>query len=296
MFESRISTVIPVLIKDNENLIELKNALISLEKQTLRPDEVIISANILDIVLHAEMLKLTKSFSLNIIVHINSLGMNPQANTNNGVKYVKNEIVHILHHDDSIIEEFAYEKIAYAFLNENIIWAILNLVEKDGIKFPKVQPGLIWGFNSIGGPSVLVTRKEWYIPFSTDYAFLWDCVNFHNYNTKYGEPLFFENLHIRHGTSENRLSNLINLEKRLGDFLRLKAEGYATPRGLMYLILRPNYWTSHLKFILKSVSGDTSWAPYVRILSAFFSVTIYGLPSLAKRVLRRTVNPPTGLD
>ena len=295
MFESKISTVIPVLIKDNENLIELKNTLISLEKQTLKPDEVIISANILDIVLHTEMLKLTKTFSLNIAVYINLLGMNPQANTNNGVNYVKNEIVHILHHDDSIIEEFAYEKIAHAFLNENIRWGIFNLVEKDGIKFPKIQPGIIWGFNSIGGPSVLVARKEWYIAFSTEYLFLWDCVNFHHYITRYGEPLFFANLHIKHGTSENRLSNFVNLEKRLGDFLRLRAEGYTTPRGLMYLILRPNYWNSHLKFILKCVSADNSWAPHVRILSAFFSVAIYGLPSLAKRVLGRIMNPPIGL-
>jgi len=295
MIESKISTVIPVFIQNNENLLELKTTLTSLEKQTLRPDEVIISVNTLDMVLHAEMLKLTKTFSLNIIVHINLLGMNAQANTNNGVQNVKNEIVHILHHDDPIIEIIAYEKIAHAFLNENIRWGIFNVVEKDRITFPKIQPGIIWGFNSIGGPSVLVTRKKWYIPFSTDYPYLWDCVNFHDYITKYGEPLFLENLHIRHGIGENRLSNFIDPEKRFNDFLRLRADGYATFSGLVYLMLRPNYWTPHLQFILKCVSVDNSWAPQVRILSTFFSVTVFGIPSLAKRVLRRVVNPPIGL-
>ena len=64
----------------------------------------------------------------------------------------------------------------------------------------------------------------------------------------------------------------------------------------MYLMLSLIYWNSQLNFILKCVSVDISWAPHVRILSAFFSVTIYGLPFLGKRVFRRIANPPRGLN
>ena len=267
----KISTVIPVYLASKEKLLELELTLNSLENQTQKPDEVIISSNTTDLNLHNQMIDMLKHHSLNVFVIRNTLGMNAQANTNNGVSHAKNEIIHILHHDDPIVEHFAYEKISRSFIMGNVKWAIFNVVEKDTISLPKIQRGLIWGFNSIGGPSVLITLKELYIPFSTNYSYLWDCVNFYDYIMRYGKPLIFNDLHIATGGGNNRLSGTVNEKDKLRDFQMLRSYRYVTTKGLLFLILLPRYWSMDLKFILNYIAKDKSWVFPIRIFALFFS-------------------------
>jgi hypothetical protein len=267
----KISTVIPVYLASKEKLLELELTLISLDNQTQKPDEVIISSNTTDLNLHNQMIDMLKHHSLNVFVIRNTLGMSAQANTNNGVAQAKNEIIHILHHDDPIVEDFAYEKISRTFKKGNTKWAIFNVVEKDTISLPKIQRGLIWGFNSIGGPSVLITLKELYIPFSTNYSYLWDCVNFHDYIMKYGKPLFFNDLHIATGSGNTRLSGTVNEKTKLRDFQMLRSLRYITTKGLLFLILLPRYWNVDLKFILNYIAKDKSWLFPIRFFALFFS-------------------------
>jgi len=291
----KISTVIPVFIQSEENLLELKATLKSLERQTLHPDEVIISSNNLDQVLNLKMLEVINEFYLRITVCKNLLGMNAQANTNNGVANAKNEIIHILHHDDPIVEQYAYENISQAFVKGGVKWAIFNVIEKNTISLPKIQPGLIWGFNSIGAPSVLITLKEFYIPFSTDYTYIWDCVNFHEYIKRYGSPIFFNELHIATGGGNARLSGTINEKNKLRDLQMLKTDRYITTKGLLVLILLPRYWDQNLKFILIYISKDKSWALPIRICALFFSFVIFAPIAGVKKFLQKislVVNGP----
>ena len=286
----KISTIIPVYIQNEENLIELAGTLGSLAKQILKPDEVIVSSNNSDMFLHKKMLKVIEGFPLNIIVHRNSTGMNAQANTNNGVAKAKNEIIHILHHDDPIMEDFAYTNIIEAFKNDEVRWAIFSCHNDSGSEM-KIQPGLIWGFNSIGGPSVLITLKESYIPFLENYSYLWDCINFHDYNEKYGAPLVFRELHIAHGDGQNRLSKSIAISQRLSDYQQLRQEGYATTKGLLTLLAFPRYWGSNLRVILKYASGDKSWSWHIRIFFWFASIFVV-IPGYVSRALRRNLGSP----
>jgi hypothetical protein len=271
----KISTVIPVFIQSEENLLELKATLKSLERQTLHPDEVIISSNNLDQVLNLKMLEVVNEFYLRITVCKNLLGMNAQANTNNGVANAKNEIIHILHHDDPIVEQYAYENISQAFVKGGVKWAIFNVIEKNTISLPKIQPGLIWGFNSIGAPSVLITLKEFYIPFSTDYSYIWDCVNFHEYIERYGNPFFFADLHIATGGGKSRLSGTINEKNKIRDFEMLRSDKYITTKGLLFLILRIRYWDINLKLILIYVSKDRNWPLLFRLCVLFFLLMVF---------------------
>jgi hypothetical protein len=232
------------------------------------------------------MLKVIESFPLNIKVHKNLMGMNAQANTNNGVTKAKNEIIHILHHDDPIVENFAYSTVIEAFENSLFKWAIFSCHEDAGSEV-KIQPGLIWGFNSIGGPSVLVTLKESFIPFAANYSYLWDCVNFHDYNKKYGSPLIFRELHIAHGNGDNRLSKSIDIGRRISDYRQLRQDGYATTKGLFTLLTLPRYWGSNLRVILKYASDDKSWSWAFRFFFLFSSIVVV-IPSYVAIVLKKT--------
>lgn len=283
----KISTVMPVFIQSEENLFELEATLGSLAKQTLKPDEVIISSNNTDFLLNKKMFKVIEGFPLNIIVHKNLTGMNAQANTNNGVTKAKNEIIHILHHDDPIVENFAYSKIYDSFENGLAKWAIFSCHNESGSEV-KIQPGLIWGFNSIGGPSVLVTLKESYIPFSANYLYLWDCVNFHEYNEKYGSPLIFRELHIAHGDGDNRLSKSIDIGPRISDYRQLRQGGYATTKGLFTLLALPRYWGSNLRVILKYASGDKSWSWPFRLFFLLSSIIVV-IPGYVFRNFSKTI-------
>lgn len=276
MVGKKISTIIPVFIQSTENLSELQMALDSLAQQTLKPDEVIISSNNSDLLLNHKMLKLTEIYPLNIVVHQNLTGMNPQSNTNNGVAKAKNEIIHILHHDDLILENFAYSKIHEAFNNDIAKWGIFS-GHKDSGSEVKTQPGLIWGFNSIGGPSVLISLRESYIPFSINYNFLWDCLNFHEYIEKYGPPLIFRELHIIPGLGKNRLSNSIDVSHRISDYRQLRKDGYATTKGLLRLLTYPRYWGNDLRVILKYAAGDKTWSLLFRV---FFLISSRIVPTL----------------
>ena len=279
-----ISVAMPVFLTNLEDLKRLQDVLSQIERQTYLPFEVVISSDTLDIELHNKMLETISSISLNIIIKKNQLLPNASSNTNNAVMACNGDLVHILHQDDLLIEDFAYEHIVDSYIENQFDWALMNRKGSPCNYVPRYHPGIVLGFNFIGGPSVLIFKTANFISFESDYLMFCDVINYAAYFKTFGDPFFFRKIHIEFCQREDSFSKTISVEQIEKEVKAVFLSGEIEFNQLVKMAFMDEYLTPHLRLVYESIFSIIS----VNFRRKFLLIMILGYV-LTNLMLRRLV-------
>lgn len=201
---------IPCHVESEADLELLTRALKSIESQTRKPLEIVLSDDTSN---GLNLEPLLKSFAnLNLRILKNNLNRGIANNSNHGVLDLGTEWIHVLHQDDWLASESVYETILDYLSIQNLKnkWIVLGGIHEDNSEIiPKWNDSILFGFNTIGGPSCLITRKSDFINFDPRFTMLVDVKNFSDYFIKYGHPAILESPVISYGDPKNRVSRNI---------------------------------------------------------------------------------------
>jgi len=213
-----LGVCIPCHIKSEQDLALLYRALQSIRDQTLRPREIVISDDSPESPDHS---KIIASFpELNIQMLRNSATQGIAGNTNFGVSYLTTEWIHVLHQDDWLSAPSGYEEIINRIgeFDTTHRWFLVSGRHEDGsIIIPVWKKSNLFGFNSVGGPSCLLTRKTDYIQYDERYRMLVDVKNYSDYFNSFGNPGVIGTPLVNYGNPPTRVSRNMSLDQTLSE-------------------------------------------------------------------------------
>jgi len=251
-----ITTIIPVYIRDDGDLDHLKRALDSIITQTQEPNHVIISddSNREE---YIERLKLLlKDLELTVEYVKNPGRSNASDNTNFAVHKATSEIIHILHQDDWLVSSTYYEEIQEAILIKNFPWTLAKGMTSKSKNIPKIKPALIFGFNSIGGPSALAMKREFWINLNSEFLLLPDVIQFAQLSEQLGRPYITSDTCIEYGTGDHKMTHRISKDEVRQDISKLFSLKLVEKLPFTTFLLNYNYWGSYLENLSACISNN----------------------------------------
>lgn len=232
-----MATIIPVFIENRQQINFLERALKSIEKQSLHPRRVIISDNTNHPSFVSEIKNLLQKTPLNILYLANTDSRGCANNTNFGVNQVTEDLIHILHQDDYIVSLELYEEVFSTFLSKSNSWIIAQAKNEDVLYSGKFKTNTKFGFNDIGNPSCLFIPKKLYIPFNSNYRMLLDVINFHEYATRFGNPIIINGFNIQMTRHKQQLSQNISSKEIVTELMRFIVEYKITDDEIQHGLL-----------------------------------------------------------
>jgi glycosyltransferase involved in cell wall biosynthesis len=171
-----MSVAIPVHDPESKHQKYLEHALQSIQEQSVKPQEVLLSSN--HLISYKNQL-LEKFGELNI-TFIQNNSVSATQNLNILVSCASSDIVKILFQDDFLID---FDSLARSSqLGADQYWRISAFKHANArgdlgaeIYFPLLTPHLIRGINQIGAPSIVSFRRENYVRFDERMVYLFDC-------------------------------------------------------------------------------------------------------------------------
>lgn len=211
--EPRISVVIPAYLRTFDDLTYLKRALTSLAIQDCAPYQVVIS---IDFCFDYDALeKLLAEFSevLNLESLENATPRGISSNSNNGLRQVRGDLIHVLHQDDALASPRVYHEIAESFLYDGSRLFLLTARRLDRVYRPTFDLTALVGNNRFGGPSSLIFMRSKDLSFDTNLNMLCDVDLLYTLMEKFGSPEIVSSISINYGVSENQAQNQIGIQK-----------------------------------------------------------------------------------
>lgn len=178
----------------------------------------------------------------------------PSLNTNFAVSHARTDLIHILHQDDWIISSDYYREIYDALILGNHDWSLAKGLTDKKLNIPTFNPALVFGFNTIGGPSALCIKREMWIPLNHNFRLLPDVVQFSQLYFQLGEPYITENVCIEYGTGLNKLTNRITNDEIKIDISNLFLYKYVGNFPYFTFQIQKKFWGKYLKTISKYVT------------------------------------------
>lgn len=211
-----LGVCIPCHVKSEQDLALLYRALESIRSQTLQPREIVVSD---DSPKGVSSSKIMAAFpELNIQVIRNLIVQGIAGNSNFGVSHLNTEWIQVLHQDDWLTASSSYEEIMKEIrdLDQTYRWFLVSGLHEDGSSIvPVWKKSNLFGFNSIGGPSCLFTRKTDFIQYDERFKMLVDVKNFSDYFNSFGNPGIIETPLISYGNPPTRVSQNMPLDQTL---------------------------------------------------------------------------------
>ena len=197
--EKLISIVIPIHDKDGLQLNFLDDALNSIALQNEPPSEVILASSH---TMHAQM-KVIKKYRkfLPIKMVINSSHSAP-SNLNLVIPKCTSPYIKILFQDD-MLKGQDYLKLCKSRINSsNNTWGLItssvnfksdtyDVLKKNT---PRFSVKMLKGKNLFGSPSVVLFRKDHFLPFQEDLLYMYDCEWYVRMVHNWGKPIFIKSL------------------------------------------------------------------------------------------------------
>lgn len=213
---SDISVCIPLHDPRELHYDFLQEALESLSIQTLYPKEVLIAGSCKPTYLDKLLETFNKIFPIKFI---SNKSTSTSSNLNLLVPHSSGSIVKILFQDDFFISNSALEITNYIFLETNTIWAACMSRNYDNEKReyirnvnPKFRNKIAKGINSIGSPSVISFKKDYYLPFNENLVWMLDCEWYLQMQHRFGNPYIIKDFQIanrlhQHQATHNAKAN-----------------------------------------------------------------------------------------
>lgn len=212
----RISICVPTWEQYGNGKVYLNNLLETINKQTFKNFEVIISdhsedSSILDVVK-----KFYNFFEIKYFKNEIKRGNSP-ANTNNALKNAEGEIIKIIFQDDFFYTNDSLNVIQKTFEKEKCFWLVngCNHITENNLNFhnfmvPKWNSKIVLGKNTISSPSVLSFINDKTLYFDENLTMLMDCEFYYQLYLKYGHPQIVEDCLITNRLHKNQISKLYN--------------------------------------------------------------------------------------
>lgn len=205
----RISVVIPCYEMNDMGHIFLAQSLDKLVAQEFKDFEVIISDNSNNSLIE----NLCKEYSnkLDIKYFKNSI-RGSSANTNNGIRHAKGELIKFLFQDDFLLNEYSLKIIDVNFKPEDN-WLITACETSfDGVTlirpfYPMYNDAIHLGNNTISSPSVLTIRNKEPLMFDEKSMWLMDVDYYKRLYDKYGEPKIIDTIAVVNRIGSHQVSN-----------------------------------------------------------------------------------------
>ena len=251
-----ITTIIPVYIRDEGDLYHLKRALDSIITQTQKPNHVIISDDSNREEYIERLKQLLKDIELSLEYVKNPGRSNASDNTNFAVHKATSEIIHILHQDDWLVSSTYYEEIQEAISIKKFPWTLAKGITSESQNIPKIKPALIFGFNSIGGPSALAMKREFWINLNSEFLLLPDVVQFAQLSEQLGSPYITSDTCIEYGTGDHKMTHRISKDDVRQDISKLFSLKLVEKLPFTTFLLNYNYWGSYLENLSACISTN----------------------------------------
>jgi hypothetical protein len=168
------------------------------------------------------VLEFNSKFDIKYFRNRKKLGNSP-FNTNTAIKKCSGEIIKIMFQDDFFYDDEAFEKIYYTLKDSNKMWLLngCNHTDDDGNSFcwefyPKFNPDLLKGINTISSPSVVAFKRESEVYFDETLVNFMDVDYYYGMREKYGDPVLYNDILISNRVHKDSISsNIKNKEEMI---------------------------------------------------------------------------------
>jgi glycosyltransferase involved in cell wall biosynthesis len=210
------SICIPVHIASSSDLEFLKQAIESITIQKHVRFEILLS----DDSGSRELLELVQEYNLAGIELIlvdppKTAGLGP--NLNNCISHARNNYVKILFQDDFLSNSYSLLIMGFRLWVSKRKWlatATIHLRQDTGLyvnRFrPKKSSRLLFGRNSISSPSVILFKREFFLPFLGEMKYLIDCEWYLRMSHHFGLPVFFNHVCVINRLHKNQATHRFN--------------------------------------------------------------------------------------
>lgn len=208
----KISVAVPAYVNDNSGVQQLKELFDSIEMQTFKDYEIVVSDNSSNDLVE----NLCQDYSVKYEKNLEHIGMS--ANSNYAMDLCEGEYIKILHCDDFFYRENALETIVDALDNSDKYWLVngfthtFDKVNYFDPKIPKYPDHLLVGNNLLGSPSNVTVRNRDLEYFDTNVSTSMDHEWYHRLRMKYGMPLIVQNLLTVSRQHFNNVTSKLNFD------------------------------------------------------------------------------------
>jgi glycosyltransferase involved in cell wall biosynthesis len=204
---------IPTYEMSGKGVIYLSELLETINKQTFKDFEVLVSDNSMD----NEIKNFidSKAFNFKLRYIENKIGKdNPSANINNIIKFSVGEYIKFIFQDDLLEGEKSLENLVNTINNnKDSKWFLsgashLKQNERINPMIPYYNDKIHMGFNTISSPSVLTIKNDKEkIKFNEEHTWLLDCVYYKECFLTFGAPIIISSPLIINRISDTQLTN-----------------------------------------------------------------------------------------
>lgn len=199
----------------------LDDLLRTIEIQHFKDFEVVISDHSENDDLVNKVKEFDTKFQIKYIKNNKNRGNSP-ANLNNAIDNCSGEIIKIMFQDDFFYDDEALEKIYYSLANSEKMWLLngCNHTKDNGNSFywefyPKFNPDLLKGVNTISSPSVVAFKNKVDIRFDPNIVYFMDVDFYYGMNQKYGNPIFYNDVLISNRVHDDSISNKLSNKEEI---------------------------------------------------------------------------------
>jgi glycosyltransferase involved in cell wall biosynthesis len=217
----KISIAIPTWESYNNGEQFLDDLLRTIEIQTFKDFEVVISDHSKDDYLLPKIKEFGDKFDIKYFRNENDRGNSP-ANLNNAISKCSGEIIKIMFQDDFFYDDEALEKIYYALSDSDKMWLLngTNHTNDHGNSFywdlyPKFNDELLKGVNTISSPSVVSFKRECHILFDENLKYLMDLDYYYAMRETYEDPIFYNDILVSNRVHQDSISSNIKNKEEL---------------------------------------------------------------------------------
>jgi glycosyltransferase involved in cell wall biosynthesis len=220
--QKKLSVAIPTWEFYGRGAEFLDDLLRTIEIQHFKNFEVVISDHSQNDDVYNKVLEFNSKFDIKYFRNRKKLGNGP-SNTNTAIKKCSGEIIKIMFQDDFFYDDEAFEKIYYTLKDSNKMWLLngCNHTDDDGNSFywefyPKFNPDLLKGINTISSPSVVAFKRESEVYFDEILVNFMDIDYYYGMREKYGDPVLYNDILISNRVHKDSISsNIKNKEEMI---------------------------------------------------------------------------------
>jgi glycosyltransferase involved in cell wall biosynthesis len=237
MIKPKLSIAVPAYNYHGKGSQFLDDLLRTIEIQTFKDFEVVISDHSDDNSLVEKVKEFENKFNINYFKTSNKRGNSP-ANLNYAIENCQGDIIKPMFQDDFFYDDEALDKIYYNLIADRTkTWLLCgtNHTSDNGNSFfwelyPRFNDHLLDGVNTVSSPSVLAFKKSVDIKFDENLVYLMDLDFYYSMWKNYEDPIYYDDILVSNRIHPDSISSRINNKQELIDkesnYCKEKYNGY----------------------------------------------------------------------
>lgn len=209
----KLSIVIPTYEQKGLGLAFLRQNLEAISKQTFKDFEVIVSDNS---TYFAQMTMEAECKRYAFVKYFKCSEKGISANTNNAIKHAMGDLIKIIFQDDFLYDVNALQNTVDAFKGDWLVSACEHSPDGKTMTrpfYPKYNPEIYLGNNTISSPSVLTIKNDNPLLFDENLTMFMDVDYYKRCYDKFGEPTILNTITVVNSVGVHQVSQNITNEQ-----------------------------------------------------------------------------------